>query len=84
MNMQYIVRQPLALLLPAFFLLLALPGCGGLGKMEKAIEELNLKMDPERSFCAAARSTQPLRHLPREVLRKKSHHRSPPARLGRR
>lgn len=47
MNMQYIVRQPLALLLPAFFLLLALPGCGGLGKMEKAIEELNLKMNPE-------------------------------------
>ena len=47
MNMQYIVRQPLALLLPAFVLLLALPGCGGLGKMEKAIEELNLKMNPE-------------------------------------
>ena len=47
MNMQYILRQPLALLLPAFVLLLALPGCGGLGKMEKAIEELNLKMDPE-------------------------------------
>ena len=47
MNMQYIFRQPLALLLPAFVLLLALPGCGGLGKMEKAIEELNLKMDPE-------------------------------------
>ncbi len=47
MNMQYIVRQPLALLLPAFILLLALPGCGGLGKMEKAIEELNLKMNPE-------------------------------------
>jgi len=45
--MQYIFRQPLALLLPAFVLLLALPGCGGLGKMEKAIEELNLKMDPE-------------------------------------
>ncbi|RPG81712.1 MAG: hypothetical protein CBC74_001315 [Crocinitomicaceae bacterium TMED114] len=45
--MQYIVRQPLALLLPAFVLLLALPGCGGLGKMEKAIEELNLKMNPE-------------------------------------
>ena len=47
MNMQYIVRQPLALLLPAFILLFSLPGCGGLGKMDKAIEELNLKMDPE-------------------------------------
>lgn len=47
MNMQYLVRQPLALLLPAFVLLLALPGCGGLGKMEKAIEELNLQMNPE-------------------------------------
>ena len=40
--MQYIFRQPLAILLPAFALLLTLPGCGGLGKMEKAIEELNL------------------------------------------
>lgn len=47
MTMQYIIRQPLAFLLPAFALLLTLPGCGGLGKMEKAIEELNLKMDPE-------------------------------------
>ncbi len=47
MKMQYIFRQPLALLLPALALLLALPGCGGLGKMEKAIEELNLSMDPE-------------------------------------
>ena len=47
MNMQYIVRQPMALLLPAFFLFLTLPGCGGLGKMDKAIEELNLKMTPE-------------------------------------
>jgi tetratricopeptide (TPR) repeat protein len=47
MNMQYIVRQPLALLLPAFLLLISLPGCGGLGKMDKAIEELNLKMTPE-------------------------------------
>ena len=45
--MQYIFRQPLAILLPAFALLLTLPGCGGLGKMEKAIEELNLQMDPE-------------------------------------
>ena len=45
--MQYIIRQPLAFLLPAFALLLTLPGCGGLGKMEKAIEELNIKMDPE-------------------------------------
>ena len=45
--MQYIFRQPLAILLPAFALLLTLPGCGGLGKMEKAIEELNLNMDPE-------------------------------------
>ena len=47
MNMQYTLRQSLAILLPAFVLLLALPGCGGLGKMEKAIEELNLSMDPE-------------------------------------
>ena len=45
--MQYIIRQPLAFLLPAFALLLTLPGCGGLGKMEKAIEELNINMDPE-------------------------------------
>ena len=47
MNMQHTLRQSLALLVPAFVLLLALPGCGGLGKMEKAIEELNLSMDPE-------------------------------------
>ncbi len=47
MKMQYITRQPLAFLLPALALLLALPGCGGLGKMEKAIEELNISMDPE-------------------------------------
>lgn len=47
MNMHYILRQPLALFLPLFALLIALPGCGGLGKMEKAIEELNLSMDPE-------------------------------------
>ena len=47
MNMQHTLRQPLALLLPFFAVILALPGCGGLGKMEKAIEELNLSMDPE-------------------------------------
>ncbi|MDA9864182.1 hypothetical protein N9C70_03850 [Flavobacteriales bacterium] len=45
--MQYPLRQTLAFLLPALALLLALPGCGGLGKMDKAIEELNLSMDPE-------------------------------------
>jgi len=47
MKMQYPLRQTLAFLLPALALLLALPGCGGLGKMDKAIEELNLSMDPE-------------------------------------
>ncbi len=47
MNMQYPLRHTLAFLLPALALLLALPGCGGLGKMDKAIEELNLSMDPE-------------------------------------
>ena len=45
--MQYTTRQTLAFLLPAFALLLALPGCGGLGKMEKTLEELNFTMDPE-------------------------------------
>ena len=47
MKMQYTTRQTLAFLLPAFALLLALPGCGGLGKMEKTLEELNFTMDPE-------------------------------------
>jgi len=47
MKMQYPLRQTLAFLLPALTLLVALPGCGGLGKMDKAIEELNLSMSPE-------------------------------------
>ncbi len=47
MKMQYTLRQRLAFFLPLMTLLLALPSCGGLGKMEKAMEELNLSMDPE-------------------------------------
>ena len=47
MKMQHTLRQPLAYFLPALALLLLLPGCGGLGKMEKAIEELNITMNPE-------------------------------------
>ena len=47
MKMQYNLRQRLAIFLPALALILALPGCGGLGKMEKAIEDLNLSMSPE-------------------------------------
>lgn len=41
------IRTQLIALLPALALLIMLPGCGGLGKMEKTLEDLNVKVSPD-------------------------------------
>jgi Flp pilus assembly protein TadD len=40
-------RQQLITLLPALALIIMLPSCGGLGKMEKTLEDLNVKVSPD-------------------------------------
>ena len=54
--MQYIFRQPLAILLPAFALLLTLPGCGGLGKWRRPSRSSTSKWTPNPSSSVAMRS----------------------------
>lgn len=41
------LRKHIIAMLPVLALLIMLPGCGGLGKMEKTLEELNVQVSPD-------------------------------------